>query len=116
MPNLVEFRVRKVTRYVVTRYHESFQDGKDGNSVGATGGIRTIGPFDNIKDANEVAAALHRAEPGSTLMPLDGIEAEYPPHPVTPSHTGMSDDGKCLSCVDGACTAGENCVACSHTN
>ena len=83
MPSSVEFRVRKVSRYVVTRYHETFDEGIDGGSVGATGGIRTIGPFDNIKDANDVAVALHKAEPDSILLELDDIEPSYPPHATT---------------------------------
>jgi len=110
MPSPVEFRVRKVSRFVITRYEESLETSK------YSGSIRTIGTFENLKDANDVAEALHKSEPESTLMQLDDIEPRHPPRPVTFSDEIMDDDGECQSCVEDLCAAGNHCVASSHTN
>lgn len=48
----IEYRVRKVERYFVTRYHET----------GKTGGSETRGEYDNPEVAHEVAYALCKAE------------------------------------------------------
>lgn len=51
----VEFRVRPVTRYNLTRY----ESGPD------YGGVSTVAEFDNWLNAHTVAQALQDAEPGS---------------------------------------------------
>ena len=56
----IEYRVRPVTRYIVTRYHEESDD--DG-SCGA--GNSVYGEFDSIRFANRVAVALAGQEPES---------------------------------------------------
>jgi hypothetical protein len=49
----IEYRVRPVTRYVVTRY-EKVDEG--------SGGVRTLGEYDNQEVAQEVGYALCKAE------------------------------------------------------
>lgn len=50
----IEYRVRPVTRYVVTRYEDQGANG--------TGSIRTLGEYDNQEVAQEVGYALCKAE------------------------------------------------------
>lgn len=50
-----EIRVRPVTRYIVTEWHEN----ADGKSEGST----VIGEFDNVAMANWVASAIHAIIP-----------------------------------------------------
>ena len=50
----IEYRVRPVTRYVVTRYENEGPQG--------TAGIRTLGEYDNQEVAQEVGYALCKAE------------------------------------------------------
>lgn len=65
MSQFIEYRVRPVTRYVVTRYHrESRSNGNE------SGGCEGCGEFDNMQRANTVAEALHKAEDGSTFAKL----------------------------------------------
>jgi hypothetical protein len=56
----IEYRVRPVTRFVVTRYEEN-----DG-----TGSIETLGEFPNEAFAERVAGAMTVAEPGSVAVGL----------------------------------------------
>jgi hypothetical protein len=53
----IEYRVRPVTRYVVTRYHEK-NDGKSGECAGS----EPKGEFDNPHIAYDVAYALAKDE------------------------------------------------------
>ena len=57
-----EFRVREVKRYVVTHFKS---DGK-GN-----GSCRQIGEYPNIDQADEVASALQKINPGSTFATIE---------------------------------------------
>jgi hypothetical protein len=57
MSKLVEYQVRPVTRYIVTRWFNE----DDGNGLCA-GGCSGRGQFDNLADAIEVATALHKLE------------------------------------------------------
>lgn len=50
----IEYRVRPVTRFVVTRYEES--------AAGDVGGSRVLGEYDNRDVAQEVGYALCKAE------------------------------------------------------
>lgn len=64
----VEYRVREITRYVVTRYHEGSH----------TGGVETKGEYDNATVAHEVAYALCKAEHEQLGWPLDDERIQYP--------------------------------------
>lgn len=64
----IEYRVRPVTRYVVTRYHE------DENS----GGVQGHGEFDNEEIAQAVGYALCKAEHDKLGWPLGDERILYP--------------------------------------
>ncbi len=94
----VEFRVREVTRYIVTRHDERTADaqGKLGTSPSST---REMGEFDNYNIAFDVAQALARAETTYRGVPIDHDSVIYPKHksvenavPDTP--VGNPDDAK----------------------
>lgn len=65
----IEYRVRPVTRYVVTRYHEG---------DGGTAGSEVKGTFDNPDIAHEVAYALCREEHQRAGTPEDDMNFQYP--------------------------------------
>lgn len=65
---MIEYRVRPITRYVVTR----FESGE--NSVGSS----TRGEYDNERTAYDVAYALCKAEHERLGFPLDSMEIIYP--------------------------------------
>jgi hypothetical protein len=69
MSELIEFRVRPVTRYIVTRFEN------DGN--GACGGSGH-GEFDNYETAHAVAYALCKADHERKGWPLDDDRIQYP--------------------------------------
>lgn len=65
MTRTSEYRVRAVTRYVVTHYeHEEHDDGR------ASGGCGQLGEFPNIDQADTVAKALQAADAGSTFATI----------------------------------------------
>lgn len=68
----IEYRVRPVTRYIVT----SFRDEGDGGCSG-----RGHGEFDNEQTAYEVGYALARAEHERMGWPLDDERIQYPRAP-----------------------------------
>lgn len=51
----VEYKVRPVTRYVVTRFHQ----------LGDSAGVETLGEFTHLPYANRTAQALADREGGS---------------------------------------------------
>lgn len=67
----VEYRVRKVERYVVTRWH-----GGDKET-----GSEERGEFANADTAFEVAYALCKQEHDRLGYPLDDERIQYPRHP-----------------------------------
>ena len=66
----VEYRVRPVTRYVVTRWHQA--------DNGHTGGCESRGEFDNAETAYAVAYALCKHEHDSAGTPLGDENFKYP--------------------------------------
>lgn len=71
---LIEYRVRPVMRYVVTRYEE-------GMSEAARCSVSTVGEFDNPASAEAVGYALCKAEHERLGWPLDDSRIIYPkPH------------------------------------
>jgi hypothetical protein len=71
----IEYRVRPVTRYIVTRF-EAVSDAAD--SVGSCGS-RSIGEFDREEFAENVAVALAKAEPeGSVSFGSRPIDIYWP--------------------------------------
>ncbi len=61
----VEYRVRPVTRYVLTK----FEDGEDGDR--RWGGCETIGEFVNIDSADRVGIAMRESDRGSTFATIE---------------------------------------------
>jgi hypothetical protein len=64
----IEYRVRPVTRYVVTRYH------RDGDG----GGCEMLGEYDNGGVAYQVAYALCRQEHSRLGWPPGDTRINYP--------------------------------------
>lgn len=60
----IEFRVRPVTRYNLTRYEE--------DTEARSSGVSTVGEFDSPESAHDVAAAMQATTPGSTYTPFKG--------------------------------------------
>lgn len=90
---LVEYSVRPVTRYIVTRYEERSSDGNRisssdpriaENRVGnarVCAGSSGHGEFDNAQTAYDVAYALCRAEHERLGYQIDDERIHYPEHP-----------------------------------
>lgn len=70
MTDLIEYKVRPVARYVVTRYE----------SRGKAGGSEQLGEFDNAETAHAVAYALCRAEHERLGWPVGDERIQYPQH------------------------------------
>lgn len=86
----VEYRVRPVTRYIVTRAEMVRFVGTDDtpvHTVGSSGSVAGRGEYPNADTAYEVAYALCKAEHDAAGTPLDDKGFVYPQHPgpVTPS-------------------------------
>lgn len=58
----VEYRVRPVTRYVVTRF--------ESDSLTGSSAVETLGEFSNEWYASRVRTALESADPGGDALPL----------------------------------------------
>lgn len=67
-----EYRVKKVDRYIVTKYEE-WSDGMKGSNQ--------MGEFDNPDMAWEVGYALCKQMHGVVGWPLDDERIQYPRHP-----------------------------------
>ena len=74
----IEYKVRPVTRFIVTRF-EAYDD-PDG---GGTAGSDTKGEFDNFDTAYQVGYALCREEHRRLHWPLDDERIKYP-EPASP--------------------------------
>jgi len=62
MEEKIEYRVRVVTRYVVTKFHSS----------GVAAGSSIVGEFDNLLSAEEVGNSLMLSTPGSSFESAPG--------------------------------------------
>ena len=67
----IEYRVRPVTRFIVTRYHENVP------SEGCAG-VETCGQFDNYETAYAVGYALCKAEHERLHWPIGDERIRYP--------------------------------------
>lgn len=84
MEKQIEYRVRPITRYVVTRY-EYESDPRAGTAT--IGGSSQHGVFDNATVAYEVGYALCKAEHDRLGWPLGDIRIKYP---LDPSETSAN--------------------------
>ncbi len=64
----VEYRVRPVTRFIVTRYHQGEN----------SGGVETKGEFDSANVAHQVAYALAKEEHQRLGYPIGDERIQYP--------------------------------------
>jgi hypothetical protein len=74
---LIEYRVREITRYIVTRYETS---GPDDEGKGS-GSVTTVGEYANADMAYEVGYAVCKAEHDRLGFPIDDARIQYPRHP-----------------------------------
>lgn len=77
MSNVIEYRVRPITRYIVTRF-EGYTDDRTTESAGRS---TQHGTFENGETAYHVAYALCRAEHEKAGTPPDDPAFQYPPIP-----------------------------------
>jgi hypothetical protein len=70
----IEYKVRPVTRYVVTRYEEFCEEGGNGR----TNESRQQGEFENQDTAYAVGYALARAEAERLELPPGDMRVIYP--------------------------------------
>jgi hypothetical protein len=75
----IEYRVRPVTRFIVTRFHSVSDD--RGDSAGCEG----KGEFDNADTAYAVAYALCKEEHERLGYPVADERIQYPQHPNDPN-------------------------------
>lgn len=83
----IEYRVRPVTRYIVTRYHQDnfVNDNADGSVTITCGvaGCESCGEFDRQDAAEKVAKALADAEPEGDVSfngyPIERCLSALPP-------------------------------------
>lgn len=73
MSKVVEYRVRPVVRYIVTRYE---------SSDNATGASTMHGPFDHEEAAYAVGYALCKTEHEASGEPIDSVAFIYPEPPA----------------------------------
>lgn len=66
----IEYRVKPVTRYIITRF----------DSDGQTSGVSTMGEYDNGNLAYQVAYALCSAEHQRLGLPVGDPQISYPAH------------------------------------
>lgn len=84
-PLQVEYRVKVVTRYIVTRFYRNERDG----------GVEQRGEYHNADMAYEVAYALAKKEHGDLGWPPGDLRMRYPerPLPLEVGDVRVSQDG-----------------------
>lgn len=75
MQTFIEYRVKPVTRYIVTRYESQMSDDR---RSGSTGPVSERGEFPNFDTAYAVGYALCKAEHEQLGYPLDDERIKYP--------------------------------------
>lgn len=76
----IEYRVRAVTRYIVTRFDSADHKHEDGRMT-YSGGSETFGEFDNEMAAYKVARGLCKTEHADKGWPIGDGRIVYPEHP-----------------------------------
>ncbi len=77
MKTIISYRVRKVTRYLVTRHEQKLAD----NGCGEVGSSTERGEYFNAEVAYQVACALCKAEHDAAGTPPGDEVFQYPRHP-----------------------------------
>jgi len=84
----LEYRVRKVERYIITRYEE--REEEPGCAQAGSSSVR--GEFSDANTAYEVAYALCKVEHEAHLgWPIDDERVQYPRHPHEPNYSSDMD-------------------------
>lgn len=83
----IEYRVRPVTRYIVTRFHEGEY----------CRGVSTIGEYDNADVAYQVGYACCKAEHDRLGWPADDMRIQYPRKPISSAQIGSAPAMEALS-------------------
>jgi len=86
---LIEYRIKPVTRYIVTRYeeradsrnHMTSSDPRIAENRVGSASICGRGEFDNAETAYEIGYALAKADHERMGWPLDDKRIQYPRHP-----------------------------------
>jgi len=84
----VEYRVREVKRWIVTRFESSDHIHEDGRRS-YSGGSASLGEFENEMGAYNVAYTLCKEEHGRLGWPVGDGRIKYPEHP-----DAIRDDAK----------------------
>jgi hypothetical protein len=77
----VEYQVKPVTRYVITRYSEGLSPCRTGELV-PHAGVSTRGEYENGQVAYEVAYALAKADHDRMGWPVGDERIRYPDNPT----------------------------------
>ena len=75
--DLIEYRIKPVTRYSITRYERRVTGDEKAQSSSVCG----RGEYDNAETAYEIAYALAKADHEREGWPLDDPRIQYPRHP-----------------------------------
>jgi hypothetical protein len=82
MTGLIEYRVRPVTRFIVTRYE---RDEPNERGLCGAGASSTHGEFDNHDTAYAVGYALAKADHERMGWPIDDERIKYPEREPEPA-------------------------------
>jgi hypothetical protein len=77
MDTKIEYRVRPVTRYIVTKFEQ--QVNAEGDTIAAAS--TQCGEYDTHQQAYDVGYALAKADHGRLGYPPDDGRIKYPEHP-----------------------------------
>lgn len=81
MNTFIEYRVRPVTRYIVTKFER--QENEEGDVIAA--GSSMCGEYDSHQQAYDVGYALAKSDHTRLGYPLDDGRIRYPEHPQAAS-------------------------------
>lgn len=87
----VEYKVRPVVRYIVTKYQEDmiFRPGEEDQPGCPGAGSETCGEFDSPDAAYNVAYALCRSQHDASGLPIDSDVFIYPEKPSSKPSFGQ---------------------------
>lgn len=73
---MIEYRIKPVTRFIVTRYEQPFT-----TTACSSGQVEERGEFNNADTAYAVAYALCKLEHDRSGEPINSMNFIYPEHP-----------------------------------
>jgi hypothetical protein len=82
----IEYSIRPITRYIVTRYETS---GPDENGRGYGGSAQIGGEYSTAEGAYEVGYAVCKVEHERLGWPVDDDRIQYPQHPAVAAQAEM---------------------------